>query len=62
MSRMKTPEKFHEENLYLVSIWEKLGHPDIDDLIEKYGSDEYKQWCKEADEEEEMLKLEYGRF
>ena len=56
---MVMPERFQAENDRLVAIFLNTEDEDIDieDIIEKYASEEFKIWSKEKDRfDEENLK------
>ena len=52
---IKPKPEFEEENIKLYELWKENGMKmeDIDSIIEKYGSSEYKAWCKAVRAEKE---------
>jgi hypothetical protein len=57
-SRIKLRPEFDEESVFLYKLWEDSGMEDgrLAEIIDKYGSEEYKAWCKELKAEEEQNK------
>lgn len=49
--RLILPQFIKDEDAYLVSIWRNQDKLTLEQLVDKYASDEYKEWWKSFEEE-----------